>query len=104
MTPDTGPAPTPDVAPVACLGSIYGTAASIDPDNPDYEGDGFTKAEIAEKFTLAKQQNTQAYLAYKAALKHSDVLECAFCACGCAVQAINHLSASDCFKDFHGFT
>ena len=87
-----------------CLGSVYGPdVAVINPDNPDYEGDGYTHDEVAQLFTEARAANNQAYRAYRAAYEHPDVVQCAFCLCGCA-SSVDHVSAEDCFKDLHGFT
>lgn len=90
-------------AEVVCeLGTKYPGQAPIDPDVPDFEEEGWTKAEVAAAFAADKAKNGPAYRAYKAAVAHQDVLECAFCACGCG-PSIGHLSAIDCFKDMHGF-
>lgn len=88
---------------VVCdLGTMYPGQPLIDPDAPDFEDEVYSKQQVAEAFAADKAKNGPAYRAYKAALVHQDVLECAFCACGCA-PSIGHLSAIDCFKDMHGF-
>lgn len=92
---DTGEDPT-------CLGTKYPGKGTIDPDNPDFEDALWTKEEVQNKFAAAKAQDLPAYHAYRAASRASAVLECAFCACGCATSDA-HLSAIDCFKDMHGF-
>ena len=93
----------PDVGSLACFGSMYPGQTVIDPDNPAYADDGKTKAEVKALFAQAKSEDNDAYRAYKAALKHVDVLECAFCDCGCNPQ-VGHKSAVDCFIDLHGFS
>lgn len=93
----------PTAQPVVCeLGTMYPTWPPIDPDNPDFEDDVFSKEQVIETFATDKAKNGDAYRAYKAALVHQDVLDCAFCSCGCT-PSIGHLSAIDCFKDMHGF-
>lgn len=92
-----------DAAPVECtLGTLYPDRAVIDPDNPDYEEEFHSKAEVTQMFAKAKADNTKAYRGYIAAKKYPDLLLCAFCPCGCGDNP-GHLSAVDCFKDFHGF-
>lgn len=87
---------------VSCLGSVYPSRGPIDPDGPDYEESGWTKQDVADAFAEAKTQGTKAFRAYKAAHTYPELLECAFCACGCA-STFGHVSALDCFKDMHGF-
>lgn len=94
--------PLPLDGPPVCLGTKYPGIGSIDPDNPDYEDALYSKAEVIAKFAAAKAADAPAYRAYKAALAYSAELECAFCDCGCAPLE-GHKSASDCFKDMHGF-
>ncbi|NOY25094.1 MAG: hypothetical protein GXP62_04390 [Oligoflexia bacterium] len=86
------------------LGSVYGDAPTIDPDNPVYSDSEWTQADIEAAFAQAQADNTTAYQAYHfAASADGSILECAFCACGCATTQ-GHLSAIDCFKDMHGFS
>jgi hypothetical protein len=85
-----------------CLGTRWPGRQTIDPDNPDFEDQTWSKAQVQGKFAEAKQQGSDAYKAYKAARVHASVLPCAFCACGCATLE-GHESAIDCFKDMHGF-
>ncbi len=90
-------------AAVVCdLGTMYPGVSTIDPDAPVFQDATHTQAEVTADFEQAKAAGSMAYLAYKAARDHADVLDCAFCACGCA-DSIGHLSAIDCFKDMHGF-
>jgi len=90
---------------VVCeLGTIYPTAGVIDPDNPVYSGSDYSQAEVTAAFDEARADDSMAYRAYKAAYTWPDVMECAFCSCGCADMSIDHQSAVDCFKDMHGFT
>jgi len=96
---------TPDMrpdGPIECFGTVYPGIAPIDPDNPVYSDAEWTQQEVTEAFAEAKAGNTLAYKAYKAAYELGDILECAFCACGCE-PLVGHLSATDCFKDMHGF-
>ena len=88
---------------MACLGTMYPNKEAINPDNPNYSDSLWSKEEVAKKFATAKSQNMKVYAAYKAGYENSEVLECAFCDCGCNLQP-GHLSAADCFKDMHGFT
>jgi hypothetical protein len=88
--------------PVECRGSKAPAAPLIDPDNPQFSDETFSNAEVRDKFLRAKNDNTAAYRAYKAALANADVLSCGFCKCGCT--SLGHVSAIDCFKDMHGFT
>ena len=89
---------------VSCeLGSVYPDAEVIDSDDPTYSDGNWTQAEAQEAFAEARQDNTDAYRAYAAARDHAELLECAFCDCGCA-SSVEHLSAVDCFKDMHGFS
>lgn len=98
-----GAAPIVDNGPAAaCYGSKDAAAALIDPDNPTFADSAITNAEVREKFSRARERNSGAYRAYRAALANADVLSCAFCKCGCA-GGIGHVSALDCFKDMHGF-
>lgn len=85
------------------LGSVYPDAHVIDPDTPNYSDAHWTQAEVEEAFVEAASDDSRAYQAYAAARDHADLLECAFCDCGCA-PSVDHLSAVDCFKDMHGFT
>lgn len=85
------------------LGTVYPTRGVINPDDPNYEGDGFSKQQVSEMFSRVKAENGPAYRAYKAAFNNADNLHYAFCGCGCALVS-NHISAVDCFKDMHGFT
>lgn len=101
--PDT-PDPTPTAAgePV-CLGTVYPDGAVINPDDPVYSSETLPQDYVSEKFAEAKAADSKAYRAYLAAYEDGqEVLECAFCACGCA-ESDGHISAIDCFKDFHGF-
>ncbi len=91
----------PDGAP-ECLGTMYPGIGPIDPDAPVFSDATWTQQEVTAAFLEAKVQNSDAYRAYKAALSLGDILECAFCICGCH-ESIGHLSAADCFKDMHGF-
>ena len=91
------------VQPIECLGSVYGDAPSIDPDYPIYDGEDYTQQEVTEAFAEARAQNSYAYQAYRIARDNPELMECAFCSCGCAVTE-GHISAVDCFKDMHGFT
>jgi hypothetical protein len=84
------------------LGSLYGDAQVIDPDDPVYEDAAFDQAEVEQLFAEARDQGNETYGAYAAAREHAAALEYAFCSCGCA-STIDHLSAVDCFKDMHGF-
>lgn len=94
----------PSKKPVVCtLGTMYPGLPAIDPDNPDFSDDVFSKEQVIADFAEDKAKNGAAYRAYKAALENQETLECAFCACGCA-PSIGHTSAIDCFKDMHGFT
>ena len=91
-----------DAAASCELGTMYPDAPAIDPDAPVYEDASWTQAEVTAAFAEAKAQNTYAYQAYRAASELGSLLECPFCACGCA-PSIGHRSAIDCFKDMHGF-
>lgn len=87
------------------LGSLYEGQPSIDPDDPgDYSEEGWSNEDVIAAFEQAKADDSDAYRAYLFARDHSELLECAFCACGCSITDEGHLSASDCFKDMHGFT
>lgn len=101
------PVPDPDEeepAGVACeLGTIYPADGVIDPDAPVYSDSTWTQEEVEAAFAAARAENNAYYRGYLAAHKYPEVLECAFCACGCASMSISHLSAVDCFKDMHGF-
>ena len=66
-------------------------------------GAGFLGFLRLSQFSIAKAEGMDAYKAYKAAFDNAEVLECAFCNCGCYPEP-GHLSATDCFKDMHGFT
>ena len=77
-------------------------APLLDPDAPVYEDARWTQAEVEAAFAEAAAEDSAAYRAYKAALAYPGLLECAWCACGCA-DSDGHLSALDCFKDMHGF-
>ena len=93
-----------DTASVTCLGSVYGPdVPNIDPDDPIYEDDQYSQEQVTEMFEEAAAANNTAYQAYAISLQYPDVVECAFCACGCRTSD-EHLSAVDCFKDMHGFT
>jgi hypothetical protein len=81
---------------------MYPNLAVIDPDAPQYSDANWTEADVAKLFSQAKIDQDLAYLAYRAARDHADVLDCAFCSCGCA-PSVGHRSAIDCFKDMHGF-
>ena len=85
-----------------CLGSIYPDRGVINPDDPQYEDNIYTFEQVRQMFAQAKQENSRAYRAYKAAYTYSHLANCAFCACGCS-ESSGHLSAVDCFKDIHGF-
>lgn len=91
------------VGPVACtLGTVYPNSSVIDPDNPKYSDSKYTAVQVKTEFAQAKQFNSKAYKAYKAAFEHPELMECGFCPCGC--QTLDgHESAIDCFKDMHGF-
>ncbi|MBW2263456.1 MAG: hypothetical protein JRG91_15935 [Deltaproteobacteria bacterium] len=89
---------------VVCeLGTIYPGGPVIDPDAPIYSDSMWTQEEVEAAFAAAKVENNAFYRGYLAAYKYPEVLECPFCACGCATMSISHLSAVDCFKDMHGF-
>ncbi len=92
-----------DDTPPVCLESVYPDQSVIDPDDPRFEDDAHTLEEVQVMFASARQDSSDAYWAYKAAYDHSDLIQCAFCSCGCAITS-GHLSAIDCFKDLHGFT
>lgn len=102
VQPDMTPDLEPD-GPVECFGTIYPGIDPIDPDAPIYSDADWTQEQVTVAFDDAKAGNTLAYRAYKAAYELGDILECAFCACGCA-SLVDHVSAMDCFKDMHGFT
>lgn len=93
-----------DVAIPQCLGSVYPGVGVIDPDNPVFADGSYSQAVVQQLFLDGKAGNTDAYRAYKAASLHADVLDCAFCTCGCTSSAAAHRSGVDCFKDMHGFT
>jgi uncharacterized protein with PCYCGC motif len=88
--------------PPECLGTMYPGIGPIDPDAPVFSDANWTQDEVTAAFLEAKAQNSDAYRAYKAALLLGDILECAFCTCGCH-ESIGHLSSADCYKDMHGF-
>lgn len=93
----------PDLHAATCkLGTGFPQLTLINPDNPDYAGDGYTKAQVKTLFADGKAKKSTAYLAYLAAYENADYISCPFCDCGC--QAAGHLSAVDCFKTMHGFT
>lgn len=100
-TVDAGP--DIPVEPIQCLGTVYPDSGPIDPDNPVYENEYYTQEQVTKMFAQAKADNTKVYRAYLAGLLYPDLLECAFCYCGCASPSFNHVSAVDCFKDMHGF-
>jgi hypothetical protein len=93
-----------DVGPAQCLGSVYPDLGVIDPDDPTFSDGSHSQSIVEQLFSEAKAGNTNAYRAYKAASLHAEVLDCAFCTCGCASSAAAHRSGVDCFKDMHGFT
>jgi hypothetical protein len=98
------PEPTGDAAGVLCeLGTMYPGVETIDPDAPVFEDASWPQSKVTDSFAQAKASGSTAYWAYKAARAQQNVLDCAFCSCGCA-QGIGHKSAVDCFKDMHGFT
>lgn len=84
------------------LGTMYPGVATIDPDAPVYQDKIWSQDLVTQSFADGKKQSSKPYLAYKAAREQAGVLDCAFCACGCA-QGVGHKSAIDCFKDMHGF-
>ncbi len=88
--------------PDECLGTVYPDRDVIDPDDPNYAGDGYSADEVDALFAQGAAEGSDAYLAYVAAAAYPDLLECAWCACSCHVSA-GHESAVDCFKDMHGF-
>lgn len=88
---------------IVCLGSVYPDQGPIDPDSPVYSDQYYTQEQVTKMFAQAKADNTKAYQAYLAGYKYPDLLECAFCYCGCASPPAEHVSALDCFKDIHGF-
>lgn len=92
-----------DPASLVCLGSVYPDSGVIDPDDPKFSDEMYDTAQVKLMFQQAKTANSNAYKAYKAALKYPELLECGFCNCGCAAPPANHISAIDCFKDMHGF-
>lgn len=83
------------------LGSTYGEAPAIDPAAPAAGADQTPAEEVAAAFE-GLDPTSDAWRAYAfASSPQGGVLECAFCACGCATTE-GHLSAIDCFKDLHG--
>jgi hypothetical protein len=95
--------PDVPVEPIQCLGTVYPDSGPFDPDNPIYEDEYYTQEQVTKMFAQAKEDNTKAYRAYLAAYLYPELLECAFCYCGCSEPPTNHISALDCFKDIHGF-
>ncbi len=104
-TPDTDiAAPDVPVEPIQCLGSVYPDSGPIDPDNPVFSDAYYDQEQVSGMFAQAKADDIKAYKAYKAGHLYPELLECAFCDCGCEGPPSNHVSAVDCFKDMHGFT
>lgn len=97
------PAGDADGSGSGCLGTVYPDLAVIDPDDPSYADGDHTAEEVRAMFAVERADDTQTYRAYRAAHTWPDLIECAFCACGCAT-GLGHVSALDCFKDLHGFT
>ncbi len=89
---------------ICTLGTIYPGVPVIDPDAPVYSDADWTQEEVEAAFAAAKAEDNIYYRGYLAADKYPDLLECAFCSCGCAKASIHHRSDVDCFKDMHGFT
>ena len=85
------------------LGTMDPDAPLIDPDAPVFSDASWTQEEVEAAFAAAREEDSTAYRAYRAAGAWPDHLSCAWCACGCAA-ADGHQSALDCFKDMHGFT
>ena len=92
-----------DDTPPTCLESVYPDEGVIDPDDPQFEDSTRTREQVQSMFAHAKETNSDVYWAYKAASDSPELIQCAYCACGCAITE-DHLSAIDCFKDLHGFT